>query len=141
MPSQARGIRVAAELEAAVATEAAERQKSWSNMAQELLEEAIRLRRSPGIVFADGPSGRRAVVAGSGLDVWEVIAAWKQGGEDLDGLRQNYSWMTVQQLRAALSYYQLYPAEIDARLERERHWTSERLLGEHPFSRPQEPSR
>lgn len=139
MPSQARGIRVAAELEEAVAREAAERQKSWSNMAQELLEEAIRMRRAPGIVFADGPSGRRAVVAGSGLDVWEVVATWKEGGKDFEVLRRNYSWMTVQQLRAALSYYQLYPAEIEARLEREQRWTPERLGEELPFSRPEEP--
>ena len=39
-----------------------------------LHSEAVKMRRAPGIVFADGPSGRRAVVAGSGLDVWEIMA-------------------------------------------------------------------
>jgi uncharacterized protein (DUF433 family) len=47
------------------------------------------MRTVPGILFADGPTGRRAVVAGTRLDVWEVIAAWQEGGQDLEDLRQN----------------------------------------------------
>lgn len=85
------------------------------------------MRRAPGILFADGPAGRRAVVAGSGLDVWELIAAWLEGGRDFQDLRRNYDWLTEEQLRSALRYYELYPEEIDARLERERRWTPEAI--------------
>ena len=90
-----------------------------------------------GICFVDGPTGRRAVVTGTGLDVWEVIATWKEGGESYELLRQNYPWLSEIQLRAALGYYQLYPYEIDARLEREAQLTPERAWRELPFSRPQ----
>ena len=37
------------------------------------------MRRAPGIVFADGPAGRRAAVGGTGLDVWEIVATWRAG--------------------------------------------------------------
>jgi uncharacterized protein (DUF433 family) len=85
--------------------------------------EAVKMRRAPGIVFADGPAGRRAVIAGTGLDVWELVAAWLEGRRDFEDLRRNYEWLTEAQLRSALRYYELYPEEIDARLERERRWT------------------
>jgi uncharacterized protein (DUF433 family) len=94
------------------------------------------MRRAPGIVFADGPAGRRAVVAGSGLDVWEIVATWRQGGEDCDQLRRNYPWLSEGQLRVALGYHELYPVEIDARLERERALTPESVWGELPFAKP-----
>lgn len=102
----------------------------------DLLEEAIRIRRVPGIAFADGPAGRRAVVAGSGLDVWEIVATWQHEGKDFELLRQSYPWLTDPQLRAALSYYELHPEEIEERLARERQWTPERVARELPLARP-----
>ena len=94
------------------------------------------MRRVPGIVFTDGPTGRRATVGGSGIDVWEVIATWKQGGESWEGLRQSYDWLTEFQLRSALAYYRLYPDEIDARLSREEELTPETVAREYPFLAP-----
>lgn len=105
----------------------------------ELVDEAIRLRRAPGIVFLDGPSGRRAVIAGTGLDVWEVVAVWQEYGRSYDELKQSFDWLTDAQLRAALSYYTLYPHEVDRRLAREKEWTPERIRGELPFSVPPKP--
>jgi uncharacterized protein (DUF433 family) len=94
------------------------------------------MRHHRGITFVDGPTGRRAVVAGSGIDVWEVIAAWRAGREDFGLLRSSYPWLTEPQLRAAISYYRLHPQEIDARLEREASWTPERVRRELPFTAP-----
>jgi len=37
----------------------------FSSIAKDLLTEAIKMRRCPGIVFADGVSGRRARIAGT----------------------------------------------------------------------------
>jgi uncharacterized protein (DUF433 family) len=108
---------------------------TWSALATELLDEALRMRRAPGVVFVDGPVGRRAVVAGTGLDVWEVVATWQASAKDFDLLRENYSWLIEPQLRAALAYYGLYPGEIDARLEREARWTPERVASDLPFAR------
>ena len=136
LAAKTRGIRVPDELESEIRRQAEERGKSWSAMTNELLTEAIRMRRVPGVVFADGPSGRRAVVAGTGIDVWEVVAAWKAGGRDPEKLHEDFSWLKETQLRAALAYYELYPSEIDARLERERLWTAERVRKELPFTSP-----
>jgi uncharacterized protein (DUF433 family) len=136
MTTKARGLRVSEELDREIAREARARGKSWSATTAELLEEAVRMRRAPGILFAAGPSGRRAVVAGTGLDVWEVVATWREAGDDFAALRERYPWLADPQLRAALAYYQLYPEEIDERLSREEEWTRERVRRELPFATP-----
>ena len=136
MASKTRGLRVPEELEREIEREAEAVGKSWSAMTKDLLTEAIKMRRAPGVVFADGPAGRRPVVAGSGLDVWEVIATRRAGGEDRAKLRVSLHLLTEAQIRAALSYYELYPGDIDPRLERERQWTPERVRRELPFSTP-----
>ena len=135
--STARGVRVPAALQQEIEREMERREVGeWSAMVVELLREAIRARRAPGIVFVDGATGRRAVVAGSGLEVWEVVAAWKEVGRNYDRLRAAYQWLSEPQLRAALSYYELYGDEVDARLEREARLTAERVQNELPFTRP-----
>jgi uncharacterized protein (DUF433 family) len=137
--STARGIRVPGPLQEAIESEMERREVAeWSTMVVELLEEAIRARRAPGIVFVDGATGRRPVVAGSGLEVWEVVATWKEVGRSYDRLRAAYDWLTEPQLRAALSYYDLYGEELDARLEREARLTQERVQRELPFTRPRD---
>jgi uncharacterized protein (DUF433 family) len=141
MTQRSRGIRVSEPLAADIEREARRRDRSWSATAAELLDEAIRMRRAPGIVFADGPAGRRAVIAGTGLDVWEVVAAWRAGGEDLAALKAGYAWLDETALHAALGYYRLYPAEIDARLAREAEWTAARVRAELPFASRTPPRR
>lgn len=136
MGTKARGLRLPEELEGEIEKEGRERGQSWTSAALELLAEGVRMRRAPGILFADGPTGRRAMVAGTGLDVWEIIATWHATQRSFDELVRNYPWLSETQLKAALGYYQLYPAEIDARLERERQWTAERARRELPFATP-----
>ena len=136
MATRAKGIRIPDELDQEISRESETRGKSWSATTTELLEEGIRMRRVPGIAFADGPSGRRAILAGTGLDVWEIIATWRAAAGSDTVLRQSYPWLTEPQLRAALAYYELYPDEINARLEIEAQWTPERVRRELPFLRP-----
>ena len=47
-------------------------------------------------------------------------------------LRKAYSWLSEAQIRAALGYYAVYPAEIDRRIAQEARWTRDRLVVEHP---------
>jgi uncharacterized protein (DUF433 family) len=131
--ARARGIRISDELAQEISREAEAQGISWSAMTTALLAEALQMRRVPGIVMVDGPSGRRAVVAGSGLDVWEIIATWQACGKDEQQLAENYPWLTSPQLRAALAYYELYPDDSDKRLAREQQWTPERLQRDFPF--------
>ena len=81
-----------------------------------LVNEGVRMRRCPGIVFADGPTGRRATVAGSGIDVWEVIRVLKTC-KDRRRLARALPQLSPRQLDAALAYYTCYPDEIDRRIE------------------------
>ena len=115
--------------------------RGWTDAALALLEEAVRVSRVPGIVFVEGRGGRRAAVAFSGLEVWEIIAAWREAGNDWAKLRKAYAELSETQLRAALAYYELYPTEIDERLVAEEYWTPERLAAELPFTRGPQPAR
>ncbi len=106
--------------------------QDFSAAAVELLTEAIKIRRCPGIVFADGPAGRRARLSGTGLDVWEVVATYQSVKRDPKRLLQAYPWLSDAQLRAALGYYAAYPKEINRRIALNERWTRERLLAQHP---------
>ncbi len=108
----------------------------WSAGVLSILDEALRMMRAPGIVFVEGRGGRRAAVAHSGLEVWEIVATWLEAGRSFEELRAAYPELSELQLRSALNYYALYPAEIDARLAREAAWTPERLARELPFTQP-----
>ncbi len=136
MAGKPRGLRLPEDLELEIEREKERRGTSFSAAVVDLLRESVRMRRVPGIVFVDGPAGRRAVVAGTGLDVWEIVATWHEVGEDYRALRESYDWLTEPQLRAALGYYELYTEEVGVRLAREEWWTPGRVSSELPFTRP-----
>ena len=107
--------------------------KDFSGLVRDLLVEAIKMRRCPGIVFADNSLGRRARVAGSGIDVWEVIATFRGLKEDYEKLKKAYHWFNNQQIRSALSYYALYPEEIDEIINRNERMTQDEIVKKFPF--------
>ena len=107
--------------------------KDFSGIARDLLMEAVKMRRCPGITFADGPVGRRAKIAGSGIDIWEFIATFKSLGQDYDKLRETYHWLSDQQIRSALSYYALYSDEIDEKITRNEDITEAQVIKRFPF--------
>jgi hypothetical protein len=74
----------------------------------------------PGIVFRDGPTGRRAGLAG-GPDIWEVIATVRANGLDGESaLAATSEWgnLSLSQVRAAVRYYADYTQEVDERIAR-----------------------
>lgn len=105
-------------------------------MTAEVTSEAEKMRRVPGIFFADGPAGRRARVAGTGLDVFEIIKNYRAFREDFEELRLRFDWLSEEQVRAAVRYYETYPDEIIERLEREAMYTPEYVYAKYPFMRP-----
>ena len=111
----------------------AETGQDFSTITKDLLTEAIKMRRCPGIIFGEGVSGRRAKVAGTGIEVWEIIAAYKSVGKDLKKLKKAYHWLSQEQVKAALSYYSAYPEEIDRLIERNESWTKKKIQERHPL--------
>ena len=112
--------------------------KDFSAVTKDLLEEAIKMRRCPGIVFAEGTSGRRARVAGSGIEVWEIVAAYQSLKKDAGRLKKTYHWLSPEQLRAALAFYSAYSEEIDRQIEKNQRWNQEEIRKRYPFMSPPE---
>jgi uncharacterized protein (DUF433 family) len=137
MPAVAHSIRVPEALEREINYEIGRRgAREWTTGVLSLLDEAVRVSRAPGIVFINAHDGRRAAVAFSGLEVWEIIRFWKARGQSWEDFRAGFEDLTEAQLRAALTYYQHFPAEIDARLAQEEAWTPERVAREMPYTQP-----
>ena len=84
-------------------------------LAERYVDEGLRMDEHPGIAFADGPSGRRAVLAGAGLDVWEMIETLRQNRNSLEATAR-YLELPVAVVRTAVRYYAAFAEEIDDRI-------------------------
>jgi len=111
---------------------AGESGRDFSSVTKDLLSEAIKMHKCPGIVFADGVTGRRARVGGTGIEVWEVIANYKSINQNFKRLQKAYHWLTEQQLRTALGYYNAYGKEIDDQIERNESWSRNTVTTSYP---------
>jgi uncharacterized protein (DUF433 family) len=136
MASQSISLRIPREMRADIEAISRRTGRDFSGVAKEMLAEAIKMRRIPGIIFADSPSGRVAKVAGTGLGVFEIARDWRDMGGDWERLRQAYHWLTEHELRAAVAYAEAYPEEIEERLRADEYWTPERVWETYPFMRP-----
>lgn len=90
-----------------------------SGLAERLVDEGLRMAEHPGILFKDGPSGRRAALA-LGPDVWEVIEASKEmeeRGEKAVLAVAEILNLTEGQVRTALRYYADHQGEVDAEID------------------------
>lgn len=90
-----------------------------SALAQRLVDEGLRMADHPGILFKDGPTGRRAALA-YGPDVWEVIKVLREvderGPAALDAAAEVLA-VDVNRINTVVNYYGDYRAEIDAEIE------------------------
>jgi len=130
-----KSLRLPAETTKEIEQLAKETGRDFSNVTKDLLQEALKMRRCPGILFAEGTGGRRARVVGTGIEVWEVIAAYKSMKEDFRRLQKAYHWLSTEQLKAALGYYVGYPEEIDRLIEQNERWSEEKVRDRYPFMR------
>jgi uncharacterized protein (DUF433 family) len=105
--------------------------RSVSDIAQELIEEGLRMRACPGIYFATEPSGRTAKISGTGLGVWEVLRDFTRD-EDLDRVRRGFPQLSPAQITAALIYYTRYPGEVHREVEANAALTEEVLAQRFP---------
>jgi uncharacterized protein (DUF433 family) len=106
--------------------------RSLSEIAQLLLDEAIRLRECPGIYFADEPTGRTAKVMGTGLGVWEIIRDYLAVGEREDRLREIFPQLSPAQITAARNYFLRFREEIQRRMADDTALTAEAVSDRYP---------
>lgn len=133
-------FRLPDDLLARVETQARAEGRSVSGLVSSMLDEGVKTRGFPGIVYRPGPTGRRAALAG-GPDVWELVRAVKEATR-----RQEQRIMHVARalgisaaaVRLAIDFYAAFPEEIDERIAederaaeriRELSERRERLLG------------
>jgi uncharacterized protein (DUF433 family) len=105
--------------------------RSVSEVAQELIEEGIRMRECPGIYFASEPAGRTVKIAGTGLAVWEVLRDYIQD-QDIERVRQAFGQLSQAQITAAVMYCSRYAEEIRREVEANAALTPEVLAQRYP---------
>ena len=74
----------------------------------------------PGVVFRDGPAGRRPALPG-GPDVWEVVRVVGNSPERGDGAvvaAAEWLALTPAQVSAAVDYYAAWRGEVDGWIAR-----------------------
>lgn len=78
----------------------------------------------PDIFQADGPTGKRARLRGTGADIWEVIATLKDNKGDIQATAE-YLSLSEAQIEGANAYYQQNRGEIEERIEENRRASEE----------------
>lgn len=114
-------FRFSEELSARLDEEAASAGVSVSALVTTLLDEGLKIRRFQGVVFREGPAGRRAGLVG-GPDVWEIIRDVRGGAGRGEGRIRRVAaeaGLTEAQVRLAVDFYAAFPDEIDVRLAAE----------------------
>src|SRR2546426_11794339 len=87
--------------------------KPRSNLVERYVEEGLRMDEHPGIVFVEGPAGRRpALAAYRGLDIWQVISTLHDNDGDVADTADVLK-LPEAEVRLALAYYADHRTEID----------------------------
>jgi uncharacterized protein (DUF433 family) len=116
-------VRFAGPTDRMVEEEARRTRRSKSAIVESLTDEAIRMRRFPGIGFRGEDAGRRPWVIGSGLDVWEIIQMLDDFGS-IERLAEE-TQLTERQSRLAVAYRDSYPEEIAEAIAQNQRTTAE----------------
>lgn len=116
-------VRFTAPTDRTVQEEARRTHRSKSAVVEALTEEAVRMRRFPGIGFRGDDANRQPWLIGSGLDVWETIQMLEDFGSP-ERLVED-TQLTERQVRLALAYRDSYPDEIVEAIARNRRTVEE----------------
>jgi hypothetical protein len=113
--------RLSDDLKRRLAARAAEEGITETALVTRIIDEALRTASFPGIVFRDGPSGRRAGLA-AGPDVAEVIVGVRYAvGRGEAKIRDAAEQMDLPErlVRLAVDYASVYTEEIEERIARQ----------------------
>ncbi|MGH3050221.1 MAG: DUF433 domain-containing protein [Gaiellaceae bacterium] len=117
-------MRVSAPTFDALDRRAHERDIARNALTERYIAEGVKMDENPGIAFREGALGRRAVLAGHRLDVWQVIETVRNSGNSVEEAAE-YLGLPVSRVQAAVEYYAHYRDEVDDITERE-HTAAER---------------
>ncbi len=93
--------------------------ESQTALAERYIEEGLRMDEHPLISFREGAAGRRPALAGTRLDVADVIETLCQNAGSVDETAR-YLEIPVEKVEACLRYYAGYKDEVDDWIERAR---------------------
>ena len=86
-----------------------------SGLVQRLVDEGLRMAEHPGVVFKDGPGGRRPALK-IGPDIWELVKFLREideRGESAIEAASEVFAIPETAVRAGIAYYTSYPDDID----------------------------
>jgi uncharacterized protein (DUF433 family) len=87
-------------------------------LTERYIAEGVKMDEHPEIAFRDGALGRRAVLAGTRVDVWQVIETLRNSNSVQEAAE--YLGLAPTRIQAAVNYYAAYREEVDGIAERER---------------------
>ena len=112
-----------------VRAEAKRTKRSRGAVVESLAEEALRVRRFPGIAFRGSDWNRRPWVIGTALDVWQIVDAYGDFGSVEAMVAEGN--LSERQVGLALAYHERFPEEIDEAIALNRRSLVE-LRERHP---------
>lgn len=127
-------VRFSGPTDRAIEAEAKRLKRSKSAIVESLAEEAMRMRRFPGIAFEGDDVRRDAIVVGTGFDVWQLIETLQSYGSSQEVV-DDFPLVSERHVRLAEAYHAAYPEEIDEAIA-ENNRPIEELLELYPFIRP-----
>ncbi len=87
-----------------------------SGLVQRLVDEGLRMVEHPGVVFKDGPGGRRPALR-VGPDIWELVKFLREideRGEPAIAAASDVFVIPDSAVRVGLDYYTSYSDEVDS---------------------------
>lgn len=116
--ARATSYRLDPALKTRLARQAAEERVSERTLLERLLQEGLDTLQHPGIVYRDGPAGRRAALA-VGPDVWEVASALRfttGTDEEQVALLADQFGLHPRHIRTAIDFAALHRDTIEAQV-------------------------
>lgn len=118
--SKATSYRIDPSIKARLRAQATAEQMTERALLERLVAEGLDVLTHPGIVFRDGPTGRRAALA-VGPDVWEVASALRHTGgapeQRVATLAEQFD-LHPRHIRTAIDYAAVHRDAIDAEINR-----------------------
>lgn len=108
-------IRLDAETKSRLSWQAERDDVPPARLAQRLIDEGLKMAAHPGVVFRDGPAGRRPSLI-AGPDVAEVVSLIRHiGASGAEVISEAASWLEIplSSVRAAVDYYAEFTDEVD----------------------------